>query len=34
MHYRELNPDNWHELEEDFKNLVTNSEVVILEELK
>jgi len=34
MHYRELNLDNWHDLEEDFKKLVTNSEVIILDELK
>ncbi len=34
MHYRELNPDNYQKLEEKFKQLVTNSKVEILEELK
>jgi L-ascorbate metabolism protein UlaG (beta-lactamase superfamily) len=34
MHYRRLNPENYQELEEKFKNLVTNSEVMILEKLK
>jgi len=34
MHYRSLNPNNYIELEEKFKNLVTNSKVVILEQLR
>ncbi len=34
MHYRNQNPGNYQELEEKFKNLVKNSKVVILEELK
>lgn len=34
MHYRRLNSDNYQELEEKFKNLITESEVVIVEELK
>jgi len=34
MHYRRLNPNNYQKLEEDFKKLVVNSKVVILEELK
>jgi L-ascorbate metabolism protein UlaG (beta-lactamase superfamily) len=34
MHYRRLNPDNYQEIEEKFKQLVTNSRVEILEELK
>ena len=34
MHYRRLNPSSYHELEEKFKSLVTNSKVIILEELK
>jgi len=33
MHYRRLNSDNYQGLEEKFKQLVTNSEVVVLEEL-
>src|ERR1035437_4810765 len=33
MHYRRLNPNNYQKLEEKFKSLVTNSKVVILEEL-
>lgn len=32
MHYRRLNSDNYQEIEEDFKRLVIDSEVVILEE--
>lgn len=34
MHYRRQNPDSYQELEEKFKKLVTNSKVVILEEIK
>ena len=34
MHYRRLNPESHQTLEEKFKQLVTNSEVVVLEELK
>jgi L-ascorbate metabolism protein UlaG (beta-lactamase superfamily) len=34
MHYRELNPDNYQKLEEDFKRLITDSEMVLLEGLK
>jgi len=34
MHFRRQNPDNYQELEVKFKQLVTNSEVVIMEELK
>jgi len=34
IHYRRLNPNNYQQLEEDFKNLVTNSKVVVMEELK
>jgi L-ascorbate metabolism protein UlaG (beta-lactamase superfamily) len=34
MHYRSLNPNNYQQLEGDFKKLVTNSEVVIMKELK
>jgi len=34
MHYKRLNPNNYHELELKFKILVTNSEAVILKELK
>jgi L-ascorbate metabolism protein UlaG (beta-lactamase superfamily) len=34
MHYRRQNPNNYQELEEDFKRLVTNSKVEILEELR
>jgi L-ascorbate metabolism protein UlaG (beta-lactamase superfamily) len=34
MHYRRQNPNNYLELEEKFKQLVTNSKVEILEELK
>jgi L-ascorbate metabolism protein UlaG (beta-lactamase superfamily) len=34
MHYRRLNSDNYQKLEEKFKQLVTNSKVEILEELK
>jgi L-ascorbate metabolism protein UlaG (beta-lactamase superfamily) len=34
MHYKRLNPQNYQEIEEKFKSLVTNSKVVILEELK
>jgi len=34
MHYRRLNSNNYQQLEENFKNLVTNSKVVILEELQ
>jgi len=34
MHYRRLNSNNYQELEENFKRLVTNSKVEILEELK
>jgi len=33
MHYRRLNPENYQALEEKFKNLVTASDVVVLEEL-
>jgi L-ascorbate metabolism protein UlaG (beta-lactamase superfamily) len=33
MHYRELNPYNYQKLEEDFKKLVTDSEVQIFGEL-
>jgi L-ascorbate metabolism protein UlaG (beta-lactamase superfamily) len=34
MHYRRLNTNNYQELEEKFKKLVTNSKVEVLEELK
>ncbi len=34
MHYRRQNPQNYQELEEKFKQLVTNSEVVVLKELR
>ena len=34
MHYRRLNSNNYLELEEKFKQLVTDSEVVVLEELR
>jgi L-ascorbate metabolism protein UlaG (beta-lactamase superfamily) len=34
MHYRRINPDNHVELEEKFKQLVTGSEVLVLEELR
>ena len=34
MHYRRINPNNYHELEEKFKQLVTSSEVLVLEELR
>jgi len=34
MHYRRQNSNNYHQLEEKFKSLVTNSTVQILEELK
>jgi len=34
MHYRRLNPENYQALEERFKKLVMNSQVVILEELQ
>ncbi len=34
MHYRRLNPENHQAVEEKFKQLVTNSKVEILEELK
>jgi L-ascorbate metabolism protein UlaG (beta-lactamase superfamily) len=34
MHYRIQNPNNYLELEEKFKSLVTSSEVMILEELR
>jgi len=34
MHYKRLNPGVYKELEEKFKHLVINSEVMILEELK
>lgn len=34
MHFRRQNPNNYQELEEKFKNMVTNSTVQILEELK
>ncbi len=34
MHYRRLNPNNYQELEEKFKKLVTHSKVEILEELR
>lgn len=33
MHYRRLNPNNYQKLEENFKKLVFNSEVILLEEL-
>ncbi len=33
MHYRRQNPDNYQGLEEKFKQLVTNSEVLVLEEV-
>lgn len=33
MHYKRQNPDNYPQLEEDFKKLVTGSEVMILDEL-
>jgi L-ascorbate metabolism protein UlaG (beta-lactamase superfamily) len=33
MHFRRQNPDNYQNLEEKFKNLVTASEVVVLEEI-
>ena len=34
MHYKNLNPGKHNEVEEEFKRLVTNSKVVILEEMK
>jgi L-ascorbate metabolism protein UlaG (beta-lactamase superfamily) len=34
MHYRRQNPDSYKDMEENFKKLVTNSKVVILEELR
>jgi len=34
MHYKVMNEGNYNEVEETFKKLVTNSKVVILEELK
>jgi L-ascorbate metabolism protein UlaG (beta-lactamase superfamily) len=34
MHYKMLNPDNYAELEEKFKQLVTASEVIVLDELR
>lgn len=34
MHFRRQNPDNYKQLEEQFKSLVTNSKVVIMEELR
>lgn len=34
MHYRRQNPQNYQELEEKFKKLVKNSEVVVIEELR
>jgi L-ascorbate metabolism protein UlaG (beta-lactamase superfamily) len=33
MHYRRLNPNNYLDVEEKFKNLVTASEVVVLDDL-
>ena len=34
MHYKNLNPGKHTEVEEEFKRLVTNSKVVIFEEMK
>jgi L-ascorbate metabolism protein UlaG (beta-lactamase superfamily) len=34
MHYKRLNPDTFRELEEKFKRLITDSEVMFLEELR